>query len=78
MIQENFVKLYESSFKENWEMPVFTDYITNKTLSYGEYAAEIAKLHLLFEEMGLVKGDKVSLIGRNNISWAVTYMAVVT
>ena len=78
MIQENFVKLYESGFKENWDMPVFTDYITNKTLTYGEFAAEIAKLHLLFEEMGLKKGDKVSLIGRNNIPWAVTYMAVIT
>ncbi len=78
MIQENFVKLYENSFKENWDLPVFTDYNSGKTLKYGEFAAEIAKLHLLFEEMGVQKGDKIALIGRNNIPWAITYIATIT
>ena len=78
MIQQNFVKLYENSFKENWDLPVFTDYNSGRTYTYGEFAAEIAKLHLLFEEMGVKKGDKIALIGRNNIPWAVTYMSVIT
>ena len=26
MIKENFIKLYENSFKENWDLPCYTDY----------------------------------------------------
>ncbi|MDO5571974.1 MAG: AMP-binding protein [Bacteroidales bacterium] len=78
MIQENFIKLYESSFKENWDLPAFTDYTDKTTLNYSDFAQEIAKLHILFEQMGVNKGDKISLIGRNNIQWATTYMSVIT
>lgn len=78
MIQQNFIKLYENSFKENWDLPAFTDYTDKTTLTYAQFAQEIARLHLLFDEMQLQKGDKVSLIGRNNIEWALTYMAVIT
>ena len=78
MIQQNFIKLYEDSFKENWDMPAFSDYTEKITISYAQFANEIAKLHLLFKEMKLEKGDKVALIGRNNIQWATVYMSVIT
>ncbi|MEG1617705.1 MAG: AMP-binding protein [Bacteroidales bacterium] len=78
MIQQNFIKLYENSFRENWDLPAFSDYSDKTTVTYAQFAEEIAKLHLLFEEMNLQKGDKVSLIGRNNIEWAITYMATIT
>lgn len=26
MIQENFIKLYEHSFRENWDLPCYTNY----------------------------------------------------
>ena len=26
MIKENFIKLYENSFQENWDLPCYTDY----------------------------------------------------
>lgn len=78
MIQQNFIKLYESSFREHWDLPAFSDYTDKTTYTYAQFAEEIAKLHLLFEEMKLEKGDKVALIGRNNIQWATVYMAAVT
>jgi long-chain acyl-CoA synthetase len=78
MTQDNFIKLYEKSFKENWELPAFTDYTDKSTYTYAQFAAEIARLHLLFDEMRLRKGDKVALIGRNDIHWATVYMATVT
>lgn len=78
MIQQNFIKLYENSFKENWDLPAFSDYTDKTTYTYAQFAEEIARLHLLFDEMKLKKGDKVALIGRNNIEWATVYMAVVT
>jgi len=48
MIQQNFIKLYEDSFKKNWDLPALTDYKEGTSYTYGELAREIAKLHLLF------------------------------
>ncbi len=42
MIPENFIKLYESSFRENWDLPALTDYNEQRTLTYEDMAREIA------------------------------------
>jgi len=78
MIQQNFIQLYESSFKKNWELPALTDYKEKTTYSYGELAREIARLHLLFRELGIEKDDKISLIGKNHSSWSILFMATIT
>lgn len=78
MIKENFIKLYENSFKENWDLPCYTDYGEDLTFTYGEVAEEIAKLHLLFHYCSLRRGDKISIIGKNNARWCIAYMATVT
>ncbi len=66
MLQENLIKIYEASFRENREMPALTDYFKDEEFSYYEMAKEIAKLHLLFKKAGIKQGDKIALIGRNN------------
>lgn len=78
MIKENFIKLYEHSFKENWDLPCYTDYGEDTTFTYGEVAKEIAKLHLLFQHCSLRRGDKISIIGKNTSRWCIAYMATVT
>ncbi|MEG1574651.1 MAG: AMP-binding protein, partial [Bacteroidales bacterium] len=78
MIEKNFIKLYEQSFKENWELPALTDYNTAETFTYGEMAQMVAEMHLLFGLCKLKRGDKIALVGRNNPNWAVTYMATIT
>ena len=78
MIQENFIKLYENSFKENWDLPCYTDYGEDLTYSYGQVAEEIAKLHLLFHHCSIRRGDKIALIGKNTAKWCIAYMATVT
>lgn len=78
MIKENFIKLYENSFKENWELPCYTDYGEGITYTYGEVAEEIAKLHLLFHHCSLRRGDKIAVIGKNNTHWCIAYMATIT
>ena len=42
MIQENFIKIYEKSFKKNWELPALTDYSKGTTFSFADVAKEIA------------------------------------
>ncbi len=78
MMQENLIKLYENSFRDNGELPALTDYFKGETFSYHDMAREIAKLHLLFQECGISKGDKIALIGRNNPRWVITYIATIT
>lgn len=78
MIKENFIKLYENSFKENWALPALTDYGDGNTFSYEELAKQIARIHLLFEKSGVRPGDKVALIGKDCIRWCAVYMATVT
>ena len=78
MIKENFIKLYENSFKENWDLPCYTDYGEDNAFTYGQVAEEIAKLHLLFQHCSLRRGDKISIIGKNTSRWCIAYMATIT
>ena len=78
MIEENFIKIYEKSFKENWDLPALTDYNTRETFTYGEVAEQIARLHLLFKYCQIRRGDKIALVGRNTPRWCIAFMATVS
>lgn len=78
MLEQNLIKLYEQSFRDNREMSALTDYFKGESFSYYEIAKEVAKLHLLFKEAGIEKGDKIALIGRNNTRWCISYIATIT
>ncbi|MCM1290591.1 MAG: AMP-binding protein [Prevotella sp.] len=75
---KNFIKIYEKSFIENWDLPALTDYPTGKTMLYSDLAQEIAMAHLLFESLGVCPGAKIALCGKDTSSWVTTYMAAVT
>lgn len=78
MIKENFIKIYENSFKENWVLPALTDYSKNVTFTFEDVAKEIARIHVLFEECQIRRGDKIALIGKDSARWCIVYMAAVT
>ena len=78
MLEQNLIKLYEQSFRDNREMSALTDYFKGETFSYYEIAKEVAKLHLMFKEAGIERGDKIALIGRNNTRWCISYIATIT
>ncbi len=78
MIQQNFIKIYEKSFKTHWELSALSNYKDGETLSYKELAEQIARMHILFNELGIEKGDKIALIGKNHTSWSVIFLATIT
>ena len=78
MVEENFIKIYEKSFKENWELPALTDYNTRETFTYGDMARQIARIHLLLRHCQIRRGDKIALIGRNTPRWVMSFFATVT
>ena len=67
----------EQSIKDNWDKPALTDYL-GTTLQYHDVARKIEKLHILFKNSGLKKGDKIALCGRTSSSWGVAYFATIT
>lgn len=77
MVQKNFVETLEKSIKTNWELPCFSDY-KEEPLKFKDVAKEILVLHTLFKAVGLKRGDKVALCGRNSVNWAVVYLGTVT
>lgn len=77
-MSKHFFSFLEDTIKNNWDAPALTDYETDFTMTYGEVAEHVAQLHLLFKEMGLKKGEKVALCGRNTVNWAICFLAVNT
>ena len=76
-ISENFADGIGQSLRHNWDVPCFSD-LGGATLTYGDVARRITRLHGLFDAMDLRAGDRVGLVGRNCINWAVVYLATVT
>ncbi len=77
MLEQNLVEYFEKSLKTHWNLKAFSNYNTN-TIEYSEVADRILFLHKFFEEIGVKKQDKIALIGKNSINWAITYLATVT
>jgi len=73
-----FIKLYEKSFRENFNFPALSDYGTDVNYTYGELAIEIAKLHILFKKYNVKEGDKISLVGKNTSNWGIVHLATFT
>ncbi len=73
----SFNSFVEQSIKDNWERDALTDY-KGATLQFHDVARKIEKLHILFENSELQRGDKVALCGRNSSNWAVAFLATLT
>ena len=74
---ESFNSYIEKSIKENWDRDALTDY-KGATLQYHDVARKIEKLHILFENSGVVKGDKIAICGRNSAPWAAAFFSILT
>ncbi len=77
-MKENIIKIYEKSFQDNWELEALSDYNSKFTLTYGAFASEIEKIHLLYKYAGIQRGDHVALIGKNTPAWVTVFMATIT
>ena len=73
----SFNELIQKSIIEHWDMDALTDY-KGQTLQYHDVARKIEKVHILFENSGVKKGDKIALCGRNSSQWAVAFLATLT
>ena len=67
----------EESIKNNWERPALGNF-RGELFTFGELAQNIAKLHVLYENCGLKKGDKVALCAKNSARWGVAFFSANT
>ena len=73
----SFNALIQKSIINNWDHDALTDF-KGQTLQYHDVARKIEKIHILFENSGIKKGDKIALCGRNSSQWAVAFIATLT
>lgn len=73
----SFNSYIEKSIIEHWDLDALTDY-KGITLQYKDVARKIEKLHIMFENSGIEKGDKIAICGRNSACWAVAFLATLT
>ncbi|MDA3779081.1 MAG: AMP-binding protein [Bacteroidales bacterium] len=77
MLKENFIKYLETSIKKNWDLSALTDY-NGESFKYKDVARKIYRIHIMFEECNVKKGDKIALVGKNSANWGMTYLAIIT
>ena len=73
----SFNEIIEKCIIDNWALDALTDY-KGITLQYHDVARKIEKLHIMFENSGVQRGDKIALCGRNSAHWAVAFLATLT
>ena len=67
----------EESIRTNWNRPALGNY-RGELFTFGEVATNIAKLHVLYEAVGLKKGDKVALCAKNSARWGIAFFSANT
>lgn len=75
---ESILKIYQNSFRNNFDLPALSDYSSGATMTYGDLAKRIARVHSLYKSCGIKAGDKVALLGKNTIDWVIVFMGTVT
>lgn len=77
MIDVSLNKTLEASFRNNWNCPALTDF-HGVTMHYRDLARKIEKIHIVFENCGIDKGDKIAICSRNQSNWGVAFLAALT
>ena len=75
-MKKHYLQYLTEVMSHQWNDPALTDYNEDHEYTFGELAIEMLRLHVLFDQLGLKRGDKIALAGRNCANWAVAYMAI--
>lgn len=74
----SLLDLIEDSFKRNWKYPAYSDYGTDTSYTYGDVVKNIMRLHAIFKELGIKRGDRIALCDKNSSRWGISMMAIMT
>ena len=74
----SLLDLIEDSFKRNWKYPASSDSGTDTSYTYGDVVKNIMRLHAIFKDLGIKRGDRISLCDKNSSRWGISMMAIMT
>ena len=75
---KHYLSSLQTTITNKWSDLAMKDLDGATAYTYGEMAAQIARLHTTFRLLGIKEGDKIALCGRNCSNWGVTFLAVET
>jgi len=75
-MQKHFLTYLTDVMSQQWNDPALTDYGEKHEYTFGELATQMLRMHILFEQLGLKKGSKIAIAGRNCANWAVSYLSI--
>ena len=74
---EHYFTRLQDSMRRNWDRPALCNY-HGEEFTFGDLATRIERFHIVFESIGVGKGDKIALCAKNSARWAVSFLAVTT
>ncbi|MDE5980083.1 MAG: AMP-binding protein, partial [Muribaculaceae bacterium] len=76
-MNDRLIEAISKSLAANWDRDALSDF-HGKTFTYGELAARVAHLHILYRAAGLKPGDRVAICAKNSAEWAATFLGALT
>lgn len=73
----HYLSYIEDVIKKGWDKPAITNYGAN-SLNYCDVAKNVERLHILFKECGVKRGENIAICARNSAEWCVAFLAIVT
>lgn len=75
MEHEHYLTALENAMKLSWNKPALCNF-HGEVFTNADIAKNVVKFGLLFEKVGLKKGDKVALCAKNSARWGVSFLAI--
>lgn len=73
----SYNQLVQESIQKYWEKDSMSDHGLF-TFKYKDVAEIIEKFHILYSELGIQKGDKIAICGRNLSRWGAAFFSIIT
>ena len=77
-MKKQYLHYLNEIMSHQWDDLALSDYGEETSYTFGQLAEKMLKMHTLFKQLGIEKGDKIALCGRNCANWAVAYLAIVS
>ncbi len=76
-LSKHYLWKLQETVKSCWDKKALCNY-GGESFTFRDLATNIEKFHLLFEQSGIRKGDKVAICAKNTARWAVSFFAINT
>ncbi len=73
----HYLERLQNATRKYWDKAALNT-LGGVSYTYGQMATQIEKFHLVFDKLGIKKGEKIALYARNGACWGMAYLAVNT